>query len=81
MTRSLQAKSFLAVAFAIALVILAVEPAAAQSTARIEGIVTDNSGAAVPGATVTATNLGTNATRIVVTDTNGAYTMSAFCSG
>ncbi len=81
MTRSLQAKSFLAVVFAVAFVILAVAPASAQSTGRIEGIVSDNSGAAVPGATVTATNLGTNATRIVVSDTNGAYSMSALPLG
>jgi outer membrane receptor protein involved in Fe transport len=56
--------------------ILAAGPASAQSTARIEGIVSDNTGAAVPGVTVTATNVGTNAARTAVTDRGGAYTIT-----
>ncbi len=76
MTRLFRAHSFLAVSFALMLVMLGVGPAAAQSTARIEGIVTDVSGAAVPGVSVTATNLGTNASRTAVTDRDGAYTIT-----
>ncbi len=70
---TLRGKSLLA---ALALVILVVTPAVAQNTARIEGNVTDASGAAVPGATVTATNTGTNASRSAVTDRIGAYTIT-----
>lgn len=69
---------FLAVAF----VILAALPAVAQTTnARIEGIVTDASGAILPGVTITTTNLGTNASRTDVTDSKGAYSISALPVG
>ncbi|HUP44374.1 MAG TPA: TonB-dependent receptor, partial [Thermoanaerobaculia bacterium] len=53
----------------------------AQSTARIEGTISDNSGAAVPGATVTATHVGTNQSRIAVTNSNGAYTITPLSVG
>jgi len=47
-------------------------PVAAQAvTGTILGSVTDTTGAAVPGATVTLTNLGTGLTRTVVTDSVG----------
>ena len=51
-------------------------PAAAQSTAingSIEGVVTDESGAVLPGVTVTVANLDTGDTRVVVTNENGLY--------
>ena len=80
MTNWFRAKSFLSTAFALALLILAL-PAFAQSAARIEGIVTDNTGAAVPGATVTAMNVGTNASRTAVTDRDGAYSITALPVG
>ena len=52
-------------------------PAAlAQGSARIEGIVSDTSGAAVPGATVTATSVRTNAARSVVTSPEGGYVIT-----
>ena len=54
----------------------AVLPAAAQSTAingSIEGVVTDDSGAVLPGVTVTITNLDTGDTRVVVTNESGLY--------
>jgi hypothetical protein len=64
------------------MVILCALPAAAQTaTARVEGIVTDNTRAALPGATVTATNVGTNAARVDVTSTTGAYTITALPVG
>ncbi|HYC93370.1 MAG TPA: TonB-dependent receptor [Thermoanaerobaculia bacterium] len=52
-----------------------------QSTARIEGIVTDGTGSSLPGATVTATHTETNVTRTVVTDSNGAYTITPLAVG
>ena len=46
----------------------------AQSTSgTIVGTVTDASGAAVPNATVTVTNLGTNETRVAKSDGSGNY--------
>ena len=45
----------------------------AQVTAAISGRVEDSSGAAIPGATVTATNVETGATRAVRTDESGGY--------
>lgn len=59
-----------------AILVLGSTPLFAQSQAlngQIEGVVTDNAGAAVPGATVTARNLNTGATRNVTTDTTGIY--------
>src|SRR5947209_3683797 len=69
-------RSFLRVAFALTLITLIAGGVAAQSTARIEGLVTDVSGGVLPGVTVTATNVGTNATRVDVTDRSGAYTIT-----
>ncbi len=51
-------------------------PAAAQSQAMngsIEGTVRDNSGAILPGVTVTVTNTDTGAERVVVTNEEGVY--------
>jgi hypothetical protein len=51
-------------------------PAAAQSTAingSIEGVVTDDSGAVLPGVTVTIDNLDTGDSRVVVTNESGLY--------
>jgi len=50
-------------------------PAFAQavSTASIAGTVQDESGAALPGVTVTATQTATGLTRTAVTDPAGAY--------
>jgi hypothetical protein len=45
----------------------------AQETADIVGTVTDSSGAVVPGASVTLSNIGTNATQTTTTTTGGDY--------
>jgi len=56
--------------------------AAAQAvTGTILGTVTDTSGAAVPGATVTLTNSGTGLTRTVVSDSNGEFTAPSLPTG
>src|SRR5579863_4204867 len=74
----LRAKSLLI----FAVLVLVAIPIAAQSTnARIEGIVTDPTGAVLPGVTITATNVGTNASRTDVTDRKGAYTISSLPVG
>src|SRR4029077_13689176 len=51
-------------------------PAFAQSqgaNGAIEGIVSDQSAGVLPGVTVTVTNIGTNAERVVVTNDKGLY--------
>ncbi len=47
----------------------------AQATAQLNGRVTDESGAVLPGATVTATQTDTGFSRTVVTDETGAWVM------
>jgi hypothetical protein len=47
----------------------------------VEGTVADTTGANVPGASVTATNLGTNALRETVTDTEGAFSITPLPAG
>ena len=48
----------------------------AQATAQLSGTVRDESGAVLPGVTVTATQADTGVTRTVVTDETGAYVLS-----
>src|SRR6266568_4124937 len=69
-------KLLLVFALALFLVILGTGPAAAQSTARLEGIVSDSTGASLPGVTITATNTGTNAARSDVSNSKGEYTIT-----
>ncbi|MBW4027511.1 TonB-dependent receptor [Acidipila rosea] len=53
----------------------------AQSTGTIKGLITDQSGAAVPGAEVTITNAGTNVARHVTTDGAGNYQVPSLTPG
>jgi hypothetical protein len=53
----------------------------AQTSARIKGIALDPSGAPVPGASVTAENLETSATRTTTTDELGRYLLLALPVG
>ena len=64
-------------AFAVAVTFLHVPYAPAQSltTGAIAGVVTDPTGAVVPHATVTATQLGTGAERSVTTQNDGTYSL------
>ncbi|MCC7126930.1 MAG: TonB-dependent receptor [Acidobacteria bacterium] len=65
-------RSILVLLFAFATAL----PAAAQSTAingSIEGTVTDEQNAVLPGVTVTVTNLDTGDTRSVITNESGLY--------
>jgi Carboxypeptidase regulatory-like domain len=65
----------------VALCLLPVGLAAQAVTGTILGTVTDTSGAAVPGATVTLTNQGTGLTRTIVTDQAGEYTAPSLPTG
>ena len=55
------------------LLLLVAVPVGAQTLGTITGEVKDASGAVIPGATVTATNTGTNATREMQSNEAGAY--------
>lgn len=58
-------------------IVLAPGLALAQSTsARVEGVVKDDTGAAVPGVSVTATNTATNFSKTATTDGEGNYTLT-----
>jgi outer membrane receptor protein involved in Fe transport len=53
----------------------------AQSTANLQGTVTDAQGASVEGATVVVRNLATNIERKAQSDSNGAFEVSALPAG
>ena len=52
-----------------------------ETTSRINGTVSDPSGAVVPGATVTVKNEGTGATREATTDAGGSYSFPSLPPG
>ena len=53
----------------------------AQTSGEITGLVTDSSGAAVAGASVTVTNKATGATRKVTTNSEGLYSFPSLPPG
>ena len=60
----------------------AVTPAGAQTGAgEITGLVKDQAGAAVPGATITVTETRTNLQRVVVSTGDGVYTAASLAPG
>ena len=68
--------------FVIAALLCAVTSAVyAQTAAQITGVVTDQSGAAAPSATVTVTNTATNVERSTTTNTSGIYTFPELAPG
>src|SRR5467141_282956 len=71
---SMQARSVFSFLLLLALLFTCFTPAAlAQSTASLNGTVTDATGAAVPNAKVVATNQATGVESATQTDTAGAY--------
>ena len=63
------------VAILVVVAVLCVTPASSQTFyGSIVGTVTDSTGAVVPGATVTITNLGTNGSQSVKSSSSGDYT-------
>jgi hypothetical protein len=65
-----------ALGLAAALLVLAVLPAAAQTTtATLSGVVADESGGLVPGATLTARHLQTGLSRTAQSGADGRYVM------
>ena len=63
------------VSLAVIGMLLAAGLAWGQATAELAGRVTDESGAVLPGVTVTATQTDTGFVRTVVTDGTGAWVM------
>ena len=68
-------------ALVLALLLAAVPAQAQQTTGAIAGRVTDEQGAAVPGATITASNPATGFVRSTPTDQAGAYRLPALPVG
>src|SRR5580765_3811209 len=67
---------------AIALLVSATPRVFAQvASGTLTGVLTDGADAPVPGATVTATAVATNASRTVVTSAAGVYTVPALLPG
>ena len=56
-------------------------PAAAQYSSSVQGVVEDESGAVVPGVTVTARNLETQTTSTAQTNETGVYRLSSLAPG
>src|SRR5262245_41855272 len=65
------------VVISLILVSAAVVSAQQSASSGLAGQVTDSSQAAVPGATVTVTNVATNAQRLAVTDGEGRFAVPA----
>ena len=75
-------KQFFATAYVFLLMVALSGFAAAQgTTSRITGVVTDNTGAAVPGAAVTLTNEGTNISFTTQTSSSGVYIFDLIQAG
>src|SRR5438552_1079025 len=69
------------VAVGAVFILLSSGPIWAQATAELSGRVTDESGAVLPGVTVTATQTDTAFARTVVTDGTGTYVMPNLPTG
>ena len=65
----------------VALLFMLAGAAYAQSTATLQGTVSDVKGAVVPNATVTVRSQATSLERTVQTDSNGNYQVAALPAG
>jgi hypothetical protein len=71
-----RAVSLLSIAFMFSTALMA-----QSNTGSITGVVSDSNGAAIPNATVTVTNTGTNEKRTVQTDGEGRYEVLSLANG
>lgn len=78
--RAVGDRGFLAFAL-VSIVLLLCFPAPAQSTASIEGLVTDPSGAVVPAVAITASSFAMSISRKTTTDEAGRYQLVALPVG
>src|SRR2546423_818532 len=60
---------------------IALAPAVFAQNAQVSGVVKDQSGAVIPGATVTARNVETGLTRVAVSDGSGEYRLVSLPPG
>ena len=74
-------RSFRNLAGALTFVLITAPAWAQLSTAQLSGHVTDESGAVLPGVTVTATQTDTGLTRSVTTDQTGSYVLPNLPTG
>lgn len=74
-------KAILVVTFIAAFQLIVSVPGWAQSTGTLQGIVTDSTGAVVPGAQITATDTQKGTTRSTVSDSAGSYALPALQPG
>ena len=75
-------RRFMLLTFALAAALAAYAPAAyAQATGSIVGVVTDETGAVMPGVTIEVTNVGTNQVRTAVTGDDGYYSVPLLAPG
>ena len=73
--------ALLRAAAVLAAVVWAMPASAQEQRGSIEGAVRDNSGGVLPGVTVQARNVTTNAMQSSVTDANGVYRFPALQPG
>ncbi|MEK7830626.1 MAG: carboxypeptidase regulatory-like domain-containing protein, partial [Acidobacteriota bacterium] len=74
-------RSILLMLCSVALLCVLAAAGKAQTSGEITGLVTDASGAAVAGATVTAVNKATGAVRVITTNSEGLYTFPSLPPG
>ena len=67
--------------FCLALALASASPAAAQSTATLQGTVTDTQNAVMPGVTISIRNVATGIERTAATDSAGQYVAAALAPG
>src|SRR6266496_3945672 len=84
-TQSGTGRSTLAICISFALLILILIPGtrliAQTDSGRIQGSVTDQTGAVIPGASIILTNTETNATQVISSDQAGNFTVAAIPRG
>src|SRR5205809_5806514 len=78
---SLATRFATALALAAGLCLVPSSASAQAVTGTLLGNITDSSGAAVPGVTVTATEVQTNVARTVVSNESGFYLFSSLVNG
>jgi hypothetical protein len=72
---------FYRLALFLLMLLIAAPPSWAQSTATLQGMVTDAQNAVMPGVAITIRNTATNQERAVVTDAAGAYVAASLPPG
>jgi Carboxypeptidase regulatory-like domain len=81
MSDSMSARIRCVMFFGLAVLLALPAPARAQSTATLQGIVSDAQGAVMPGVTITILSEQTGAARVVVSDATGSYLAAALPPG